>query len=66
MIWETQFNPETKQCTGSSVPTRFNTVDEVVAARDDEVLKQAKSYVVYEGVIYSMLKWHVAEEVSFL
>ena len=65
MIWLTTFNPDTKECTAASTPTQFNTIAEVVAALG-EPIKQKQSYVVYEGMIYSVLKWHVTEEISFL
>jgi len=65
MIWMTPFDPDTKQCIESSAPTQFTNINELVDAIGMPI-KKTKCFAIYEDMIYSKLKWHVAEEVSFL
>jgi hypothetical protein len=65
IIYVTEFNPETKQCSSPSKATDVTSLDQIVE-QHGEPLSRTTGWVLYDGVIYSKLKWCYGAEVSFL
>lgn len=52
-IYATPFDEQTKQSTGPSADSGFQTIDEVVEALGDEFKTRSNRCVVYPGVMFS-------------
>ena len=63
MIYATQFNGETKQCTSTSENSGFMSIEQVVELMGDEYVSRGPRVVIYgdgvERVAYSDFKFHV-------
>lgn len=53
VIYQTPFDPATRQCTGVSVMTSHNSLTSVMFSRGDQPLHAGKRTLVYPGVCFT-------------
>jgi len=68
MIYVTPFNNKTKQCTGPSTESGFDTIDEVVDTMTDFVHRRGDKTVIYgdsvDRVIFSTFIFSIDETIN--